>query len=164
MHVARERRLRIRQFRLRHQHGGGQRDGTLAFGLRGQHLRQMRHRLFGREGDDQRLAIDIEALQGHIDASAGDNIFIASQNHDMLIDQVTSGTNNGSSVAADIRVKSGKGLYQAPSSPTYNVGSTKDVNLILEAVATNIGTSSAIVATARRHSARRAGGESAVPA
>ncbi len=92
---------------------------------------------------DQRLAIDVEASKGHIDATAGDNIFIASQNNDLVLDQVKSGINSASSVAADIRIKSAEGIFQAPTSAAYNVGSPKDINLILEAAGTSIGTSTA---------------------
>ena len=86
----------------------------------------------------------MEASKGYIDATAGDNIYLASQSNDLVLDQARSGTNSSSTVPADIKIKSADGIYAATgTSPTYNVGSAKDINLILEASGTSIGTSTA---------------------
>ncbi len=117
---------------------------------------------------DQRLPIDVEAAKGYVNASAGDNIYLASQNNDLVLDQVTSGTNGSSTVAADIKIKSADGIFQAPGdNPSYNVGSVKDINLILEAATTSIGAPAApvlISATANSPLTAEAAGQRLRPA
>ena len=89
----------------------------------------------------QSRLVDVEAGKV-INSVAGDNIYLGSQNSNLNIGQVTSGTNAASTVMPNIRIKSALGIVNDAPAGVPNIVSSMDINVTLAAANGSIGSAS----------------------